>query len=407
MTRHERVLNALSFKKVDKLPKDLGGMNSSGISAFAYPKLVQALGLPPRKTRVHDSSQMLALPDLDVLDALDCDVIHSETGMSNAFAQPELWLPCTFGGRLDALVRNPEEFVSLPDGTVGHKPSWSSEVVSRMVPQSFVFDSLHAGQPLDLEGENFRPDLVKMKKDFKEWLFKDKDIVAMRKHLKQVRESTDRAVMFNGFRMGFGFPGGIASWSMLCLMDPDFVEEYHALVADFFCAQAKLLLPEIKDCFDVFMADSNDLGIQTGTILPPEVFHALYVPYYRKCNDMFHTLAPAAKSFLHCCGGVYTLLDSLIQAGFDVLNPVQWNAGGQSYTAWKDKCRNKLGLWGGGVNSQATLPLGTVSEVRDEVRQVVSCLSKDRGYIFCCVHNILAEIDPQKVMAMYQEAGRF
>ena len=75
ITSHERVLNALNFQPTDRLPKDLGGMLSTGISAFAYPKLVAALGLPPRLPRVHDTGQMLALPDLDVLDALGCDVV--------------------------------------------------------------------------------------------------------------------------------------------------------------------------------------------------------------------------------------------------------------------------------------------------------------------------------------------
>ena len=80
MTHRERVMHALAFEETDRVPLDLAGMRSTGISAFAYPKLVEALGLPPRRPRVEDTGQMLAMPDLDVLDALGCDVVTIRGG---------------------------------------------------------------------------------------------------------------------------------------------------------------------------------------------------------------------------------------------------------------------------------------------------------------------------------------
>ena len=91
-------------------------------------------------------------------------------------------------------------------------------------------------------------------------------------------------------------------------------------------------------------------------------------------------------------------------AGFDALNPVQWSAGSASYRQWKDKARGRLTLWGGGVNTQTTLPFGTVADVQREVRQVVPCLAADSGYVFCAIHNILAEVPPEKVLALYRTA---
>ena len=92
----------------------------------------------------------------------------------------------------------------------------------------------------------------------------------------------------------------------------------------------------------------------------------------------------------------------MAEAGFDVLNPVQWSAGKHSYQEWKDKARGRIALWGGGVNSQTTLPLGTVDDVEREVREVTAYMSEDSGYVFCNIHNILAEIPPEKVIAMYR-----
>ena len=106
MTSRQRVLTSLNFGLPDRLPKDLAGMRSTGISAFAYPRLVAALGLPSRLPRVYDPYQMLALPEVDVLDALGCDVITVCEGVTNAFPEPDKWHPYDFNGRLPALVRN-------------------------------------------------------------------------------------------------------------------------------------------------------------------------------------------------------------------------------------------------------------------------------------------------------------
>jgi len=142
MTSRERVLKALAFEETDRVPRDLGAMRSTGISAFAYPKLVEALGLPPRRPRVHDTGQMLALPEVDVLDALGCDVVTIDGGVTNAFEEPEKWHDYDFGGRLPARVLHPKAFETQPDGSV---LQWKS---TRMPPTSYVFNAEHSGQPL-------------------------------------------------------------------------------------------------------------------------------------------------------------------------------------------------------------------------------------------------------------------
>jgi len=89
-----------------------------------------------------------------------------------------------------------------------------------------------------------------------------------------------------------------------------------------------------------------------------------------------------------------------------VINPVQWTAGGHSFRQWKEKARRRATLCGGGVNAQRTLPLGTVEDVASEVAEVVACLSEDRGYVFNSIHNVLAEIEPEKNLAMYRAAQK-
>lgn len=400
MTRRERVRAALRFQPTDQLPKDLGAMASTGVSCFAYPGLVAALGLPPRLPKIFDTGQMLAIPDRDVLDALDCDCCFvGETSFTNAFGEPERWHPFDFGGRLPALVQRPENFAVQPDGTV-------TQGGSTMVPGSYVFDSPHGGQPLDLMAEPKRENLEALAKWLDQSVIRDERVAELAAYCRRARESTDRAIMFRGPGAGLGFRGGIAAFSMLCLLDPGYVRELHAIVTDHAVRQLERVLPAIAPYVDIIMLAADDQGTQQASILPPDVFADLFVPSYRKVNDACHRAAPEVFTFLHSCGAVFNLLDAIIDAGFDILNPVQWMAGGHSFREWKEVCRRRIALWGGGVDTQGTLPLGTVEDVRRQVAEVVGCLKQDSGYVFCAIHNLLAEIAPEKIVALYHTAAR-
>ena len=402
MTRRERVMRALSFQPTDRIPKDLGGMPSTCISCFNYPDLVRALGLPPRRTRVHDTGQMLALPDTDVLDALDCDVVTILGSATNAFAQPGKWHPYDFNGRLDAEVLDPSIFRTEPDGTIT-QPAWGG----KMPPTSHVFESEHAGQPLLLTGDLPKPDLAELRAKFAAERMSDREVGEMADLFKRARDASDRAIMYMGIGAGIGIAnfGGLAVFPMLCLTEPEFVAELHDLVVDNALEQIERVLPKVADSVDVYMCCADDWGTQNATIAAPQVYRDLFKPHYRRMNDLIHQIAPEVKTFLHSCGAIYDILDDIIDSGFDVLNPVQWTAGGHSYQEWKDKTRGRLALWGGGVNSQVTLPLGSVADVEREVREIVEYLGRDSGYVFNGIHNILAEVDPEKVVAMYRAAG--
>ena len=403
MTSRERVLAAIKFKTPDRLPKDLGGMLSTGISAFAYPKLIEALGLPPRLPKLYDTGQMLAMPDLDVLDALGCDCVVVTYGATNAIDQPGLWHEYDFEGRLPALVRNPDAFEAQPDGSILQNGR------SRMVSASYVFDEAHGGQPVDWSGDLLMYDLKQYRQALELRELRDDYIVALRELCRRVRESTDRAIFLSEGALtpdiSIHSHGGMAMFPMVCLTEPDYVKELHEIEVEHTLGNLRRLMPEIAPYADVIMAAADDWGTQNNTIASPKVFRELFLPYRRRINDEFHRLAPDTNIFLHSCGAIYDLIDLIVEAGFDIMNPVQWSAGKPTYTDWKDKARNRIALWGGGVNSQVTLPLGTVADVEREVREAVSYLKQDNGYVFCNIHNILAEIAPEKVIAMYRAAS--
>jgi uroporphyrinogen decarboxylase len=399
-------MTALAHREPDRVPKDLAGMRSTGISAFAYPKLVEALGLPPRRTRVEDTGQMLALPQNDVLDSLGIDVVTICDGVTSAFDEPQKWRHYDFNGRLPSgSVRHPSRFRLLDDGTIIQNEH------SIMPPSSYVFDSPHGGQPLNLNEELPKPDLKALRKRLdRNRTLTDTRIKMIREHTRRVRESTDRAIFFNNgaaqLPIGIGGYGGLAIFPIICITEPDFVAEYHGMLTEHRLGWLRQLLPEIAPYVDVIMMAADDWGTQQTLIASPKVYRKLFMPYYQQVNDEVHRLAPGVKTFLHCCGAVYDLIDLVAESRFDILNPVQWSAGKRSYRDWKDRARGKIALWGGGVNSQVTLPLGTVEDVEREVCEAVGYLAQGGGYVFCNIHNILAEIPPEKVIAMYRAADR-
>ncbi len=403
MTSRERVLAALNFQPVDRVPRDLGGMRSTGVSAFSYQALRAALHLPVKPTRVHDTLQMLALPHVDVLDALGCDVVIVEgDGLTNAYEPSGEWHPYSFNGRIPgAQVRNPTDYRTLADGTITQGEN------TRMPRGAFVFNDEHAGQPLILDGDLPRPDLREVRAALERGLLRDDQIRSLRDTCRRVRESTDRAVFFWGqLSMGLcihGY-GGLAVFPVLCLEDPDFVHELHDLHLEYTLRNARALLPEIRDYIDIIGTDADDWGNQGSLMASPATFRELFLPYRQRHNAELHRLAPHAKTFLHSCGALYEILDLIVASGTDILNPVQWPAGGHSPAQWKEKVRGRMALWGGGVDSQHTLPLGSVEEIRREVARNVGILGDGGGYMFANIHNLLADIPPAKIMAMYRAA---
>jgi uroporphyrinogen decarboxylase len=350
---------------------------------------------------------MLALPDLDVLDALGCDVVTIFNDVTNAFEQPGIWHRYDFDGRLAAYVVDPSAFKVREDANI--LQSWGSgQSILRMPPSAHTFEAVHGGQPLNLTEDLPMYDLDQYARELEKDDLRDEEIEASAALCRQVREATDRAVMIEHPALApsicIHIHGGLAVFPVLCLTEPNYVAELHEIALEHTLRNARMLLSEIGPYIDIILVAADDWGTQDRLMAPPRVFRDLFLPYRKRLNDEYHRIVPGVKTFLHSCGAIYDILDMIIESRFDILNPVQWWAGKRSYREWKDKCRGRIVLWGGGVNSQATLPLGTVEEVEAEVSRVVRYLSADGGFVFCNNHNILAEIPPEKIITMYRTA---
>ncbi len=150
----------------------------------------------------------------------------------------------------------------------------------------------------------------------------------------------------------------------------------------------------------------TDFGTQTSAFCNVATFRELWFPYYKRVNDWVHANT-TWKCFKHSCGSVERFFESFIEAGFDIINPVQCSAAGMDPAGLKRKYGSRLVFWGGGVDTQKTLPFGTPQEVREEVLRRCEILAPGGGFVFNSIHNLQAGTPVANIVAMLDAVHEF
>jgi len=402
MTPRQRVLAGLNHQPADRVPVDFGGHRSSGIAAIAYGKLREALGLEQRPIRVYDPIQQLAVIDEDVLDRFGVDTIE----LGRGFAQEDQhWVDWT-----------------LPDGTPCQMPAWaqpqrvdggwvlvaeSGRPVGRMPEGAIYFEQTY--WPF-LEDDN----LDRLDEAMANCMW-----IAMRtppgplatgklgdetmvQGARRLRQSTDRAViaLFGGNLLEIGqFLYRNDKFLMLLAGDPPRAHEFLDRLVEVHLANLEKFLGLVGPYIDIILF-GDDLGMQTG----PQMSRAMYEEFFKPRHASLWRRAKEladVKVMLHCCGGVRPLLDDLIEAGLDAINPVQISCAGMEPRALKADFGRRITFWGGGCDTHKVLSFGTAEEVRRHVSKQVSIFSPGGGFVFQQVHNILANVPPENIIAMF------
>lgn len=402
MTSRERVLAALEHRQPDRVPVDFGGHRSSGIAALAYPKLRKALGLPPRTVRVYDPIQQLAIIDEDVLDRFGVDTIELGRGFA---LEEEHWADWT-----------------LPDGTPCKMPAWalperrdgewilrssSGRVLAKMPDGAIYFEQCYWPY---LDGDGFDPLTEALSENM--WcaigsppgpLASGPDgAKVLREGARRLRESTDRAIigLFGGNLLEIGqFLYRNDNFFLLLAGEPDRAHEFLDRLVSIHLAHLERYLKAVGDCIDIVLF-GDDLGSQSGPQISPAMYREFFKPRHAKMWRRAKELANV-KVMLHCCGGVRPLLNDLIDAGLDTTNPVQISCSGMDARELKAGFGDRLTFWGGGCDTRRVLPSGTPDEVRRHVREQLAVFSPGGGFVFQQVHNILAGVPPENIIAMF------
>ncbi len=405
MTSRERVWAALNHKEADRIPIDLSGHRSSGISAMAYPKLRQYLGLAPRPIRVYDPIQQLAIVEEDVLNRFGVDTIE----LGRAFAvEPQHWADWV-----------------LPNGTACQMPIWalpqrsrgewvlraqSGRVIARMPEGVWYFEQCH--YPF-LEME----DLEHIPEAFAEsmWtavasppgpLIAGPDgfsLLAAR--ARQLREQSERAILalFGGNLLEVGqFLYRNDRFFMILAGEPDRAHRFLDKLVEIHLAKLEKFLGAVGPYIDIIVF-GDDLGMQTGPQISPAMYRKFFKPRHKLMWLRAKQLAKV-KVMLHCCGGVRELLPDLIDAGLDAINPVQVSCSGMDPQGLKRDFGRDMVFWGGGCDTRDMLIKGAPDQVRQHVSELVKIWRPGGGFVFQQVHNIMADVPPANIVAMLDAA---
>jgi uroporphyrinogen decarboxylase len=407
MTPRERVLAALNHQQPDRTPIDFGAHRSSGIAAIAYRKLRKALGLPERTIRVYDPVQQLAVIDEDVLQRFQVDAM--ELGRGFALDDRD-WADWT-----------------LPDGSPCQMPVWalperepgewvirsktSGRVLAKMPDGALYFEQCHWPY---LEGDDF--DRLPEALGENMWcavqsppgpLVAGPDgVKRLAEGAKKLRESTDRAIvgLFGGNLLEIGqFLYRIDNFLMLLASDPDRANEFLERLVAIHLANLEKYLAAVGPYIDVIVF-GDDLGMQNGPQMSRAMYRELFMPRHGRMWRRAKELADV-KVMLHCCGGVRPILPDLIEAGLDAINPVQITCAGMDAAGLKADFGDKITFWGGGCDTRFVLGKSSCEEIRQHVRRQVEILNRGGGFVFQQVHNVLADVPPENVIAMFDALG--
>ena len=373
MNSRDRVLASLSHREPDHVPLDIGGSDVTGIHRDAFRRLARYLGLQEEVLLYH-RVQQLALPSEEMLKRFQVDVrpllaqpsdswelMVEDTGTHQTFTDEwgVRWAMPKNGGLYYDMIEHP-----LSDA------SGAADLANRRWPDGANkarFRGLRH-QAEELAGRGF---------------------------------ATTLAPVYGGILESAAWLRGYENFYMDLIRDPVLTETILDATLRFHLDFWAAALEEVGDLLDVAV-EYDDLGWQSGLLISQETYRRYVKPRHRELFDIIKARSRAAV-FLHSCGAVHQLIPDFIEAGVDILNPVQVSAAGMDNTRrLKEDFGDHLIFWGGGVDTQAVLPRGTPAEVKEEVKRRIGDLAPGGGFVFAAVHNIQPDVPPENVMAMWE-----
>jgi uroporphyrinogen decarboxylase len=411
MTSRERVMTAVSHREPDRVPVDFGGHRSSGIAASAYARLKRALGIASGDVYVYDIVQQLAIVEPPVLDALGVDVVEMGRGFLASDADWKPWelpdgTPCRIPRYLNVERRGRDSWLLSDDGVdlavqkegclyfeQVHYPlatktpaddfAGLEEALGRTMWTGIASPGAHL--PLDGAG-----------------------LAELARGARALRRSTDRAVigLFGGNL--FEIPQFLYrndNYLASLALEPEACARLSERLAERHIERLEKWLGAVGPWIDIVLF-GDDLGGQNGPLISPEMYRRIFKPWHARLWKRARALADVRVQ-LHTCGGIEPLLEDLIEAGVDMINPVQISARGMDPAGLKARYGSRLTLWGGGCDTHRVLAAATPPEVARHVTEQLRVLSPGGGFVFQQVHNVLADVPAENVIAMFEAVREF
>jgi hypothetical protein len=411
----DRVRTALGHGEPDQIPIDFGGSTVTGMHVSCVAALRRHSGLETGPIKVIDPGQMLGEigDDLKRIIGVDVEGIFRRT--TRYGFRLERWKPfCMYDG-LEVLV--PGEFnttvdengdtLLYPQGDLTACPS------ARMPKGGYFFDAIIRQEP-------FEEDRLDPKDNLEEFApVSSEELDHLEAAAKRAR-ATGRAVMASFGGTAFGdishVPGAglknpkgirdVAEWYVSLHTRREYVHRVFEGQCKIALGNLERIAARTMEDVDVVNVCGTDFGTQNSSFCSVETFRELWMPYYRRINDWIHRNT-GWKTFKHSCGAVAKFIDAFIEAGFDILNPVQSSAAGMDPEHLKKTWGRRIVYWGGGVDTQQVLPFGTPAQVREQVLRRCEVFAAGGGFVFNSIHNIQAGTPVENIVAMIDAVHEF
>jgi hypothetical protein len=418
MNSRERVKTALSHQEPDIVPLDLGASPVTGMHASSVYLLRQALQLDPPGTpiKIIEPYQLLGEIKMDLVDALGVDVLPIPV-VRTMFGFPnENWKPWTLFDGTPVLV--PEAFNTIPEpnGDILMYPEGDRSVPpsGRIPTGGFYFDSIVRQPAID----ESKLDPTENLEEFGP--ISAADLNHFASHAERLFSNTDKAILANFGGTAFGdialvpapwlkHPRGIrdiAEWYMSTVSRRDYVWKVFEVQCEIGLQNLEKIFQVVGNRVTAVFVTGTDFGTQGGPFISPRTYRNLYKPFHRQVNDWIHQNTQW-KSFIHSCGSVVALIPDFIEAGFDILNPVQTSATGMDPETLKSRFGDQICFWGGGIDTQLVRPFGKPEDVRRQVKEHMGIFGRQGGYIFNPIHNVQASVPAENLTALYQAISDF
>lgn len=411
MNSRQRVLNAINHIEPDKVPVDLGATPSSNISAIAYNNLKKKLNMNDGHTRVYDVVQQVVTPEDTMLDYFGIDVVDIGRSFNNknedwydykladgSLAQYPVW----FKPKMD---QNGNFLAYHKDGTLIAKMPKGATFFDQTI---FPYEDGYPDNYDDIEKAMDKvlwSNLVHSPWDHaKDDGFWEK----LRENALKMRQETDRALMIvcgcNLLEWGT-FLRRIDNFLMDCYIDKENVERLIDKLMEIHINTLDKVCTYVGDVVDI-LRFGDDLGMDSGPFVGPDVYRELFKKGHTKLNEYVHKHSNM-KTFLHSCGSIYDLMPDLIEAGYDVINPVQTTARDMELSKLKKEFGKDITFWGGGANTRSILNRERPDIVKKHVLENLEILAPGGGFIFNQEHNIMPDVPPENIIAMYEAIKEF
>jgi uroporphyrinogen decarboxylase len=410
MNSRERLIASINHIEPEKVPVDLGSNPSSAISAIAYDNLKKHLGFS-HPTLIYDVVQQLAQPHNDVIEKLGIDVVD----LGRMFnSQQKDWYPINMPNGQKAFYPNWFKPVQEPDGSWIGKDKNGIPIAKMPNKATFFDQTIYPwvdGYPDKMEGlDNAMSQVLWSAFVHSPWDNMDKPDFweQLRSRTLELRKNTDKAIVVvagcNLFEWGT-FIRRMDNFMMDLYLDPVNAEA----LLDAFMERHMVFLAKVCDAVgdiaDVIRF-GDDLGAMNGPFMDTETYKQFFKPRHKMLCDYVKANSNM-KTFLHSCGSIYSLIPDLIDAGFDILNPVQTQCRDMQPEKLKNEFGKEITFWGGGIETVGTLNIGSEEDVRKQTLERLEILSKGGGFVFNPIHNVMPEVPPENIIAMFNAVKEF